>query len=90
MIRVAFRKSTCERIYRLIDSCCAPHRQLDADYSSLDEAIGEAVACIEQRIDQDPHCSLIGAEVRTGNGEWRTCRLPSELLCPLPCAQLAE
>jgi hypothetical protein len=85
MIQVAFRQTTCERVYRLIDSCFDHHRQLDAAYPSLDDAISDAVAWIEQRIDQDPQCSLIGVEVRTGNGDWRTCRLPSELLCPLLC-----
>ncbi|MCP9889339.1 hypothetical protein KBY96_15590 [Cyanobium sp. ATX 6A2] len=85
MTPVAFRQAPTQRVYRLIDSCCEPHRQLDTDYPSLDEAIGDAVAWIEQWIDRDPQCSLIGVELRTANGEWRTCRLPSELLCPLLC-----
>jgi hypothetical protein len=85
MVQVAQRHSTTERVYRLIDGCCIPHRQLDTDYTSLDEAIGEAVAWIEQRSDPDPKVALIGVEVRTGNGEWRTCRLPRELVCPLLC-----
>lgn len=85
MIHIAFRQTTAERVYRLIDSFFDPHPQLDAAYPSLDEAISDAVSWIEHRIEQDPQCSLIGVEVRTGNGEWRTCRLPSELLCPLLC-----
>jgi len=85
MIQVGLQRSTTQRVYRLIDSCCEPHQQLDSDYSSLDDAIGDAVAWIEDGIDSDPQCSLIGVEVRTGNGEWRTCRLPSLLVCPLLC-----
>ena len=85
MIQVPVRQTSSERVFRLIDSCCAPHRQLDTDYPSLEEAIGDAVVWIEQRCDQDPQSSLIGVEVRMGNGEWRTCRLPSELVCPLLC-----
>jgi hypothetical protein len=27
---------------------------------------------------------LIGVEVCSANGDWRTCRLPGPLLCPLP------
>jgi len=35
-----------ERSYRLIDGSCEPHRQLDGQYSSLDEAIADAIAWI--------------------------------------------
>ena len=31
-----------ERCYRLIDAGCEPHRELDAQYSSLDDAIADA------------------------------------------------
>jgi hypothetical protein len=29
--------------------------------------------------------SRIGVEVSTVSGDWRTCRLPGPLLCPLLC-----
>jgi hypothetical protein len=51
--------------YRLIDSGCEPHRQLDGQYTSLEEAIADAIAWVD--------------------GNWRTCRLPGPLLCPLLC-----
>jgi len=72
-----------ERIYRLIDACCEPHQQLDDCYSSLDEAITEAVCWLDQ-ICEEPQQQLIGVEVCTANGDWRTCRLPTQLLCTLP------
>jgi len=74
----------CRRIYRLIDGCCEPHRQLDGLYSSLDEAFSEAIAWL-QAVNIDPLMSLIGVEVTAANGDWRTLRLPESLLCPLSC-----
>jgi hypothetical protein len=32
-----------ERSYRLIDGSCEPHLQLDSHYSSLDDAIDDAI-----------------------------------------------
>jgi hypothetical protein len=72
-----------QRIYRLIDACCEPHQQLDDCYSSLDEAITDAVAWLEQ-ITAEPQQLLIGVEVCAANGDWRTYRLPMPLLCALP------
>jgi len=71
-----------ERRYRLIDGCCEPHAQLDGIYQSIDDAIGEAIAWLLASAGGDQH-SLIGIEVCTGNGDWRTCRLPMPLLCAL-------
>lgn len=73
-----------QRIYRLIDACCEPHRQLDALYASLDEALDDAIVWIEHR-GLDPLLALIGVEVCAANGDWRTCRTPTALLCPLLC-----
>ena len=73
-----------QRLYRLIDACCEPHAQLDAIYVSLDEALNEAISWIEQD-GVDSLRSLIGVEVFTASGDWRTCRMPSTLLCPLLC-----
>lgn len=72
-----------ERSYRLIDGSCEPHRQLDGQYSSLDEAIADAIAWIGDLSEPDHPASLIGVEVISGNGDWRTCRVPAPLLCPL-------
>ncbi|MFM7435661.1 MAG: hypothetical protein ACKOGI_06215 [Vulcanococcus sp.] len=76
------------RLYRLIDGCCEPHRQLDALYSSLEEAIADAVEWLEQGWGEtglDRLFGLIGVEVCAANGDWRTCRLPMPLLTPLLC-----
>ena len=73
-----------QRLYRLIDGCCEPHRQLDALYASLDEAIADAIAWLEQGC-RDSLLALIGVEVCVANGDWRTCRLPMPLLTPLLC-----
>lgn len=73
-----------QRRYRLIDSCCEPHTQIDGLYDSLDEAIGEAIAWLQIH-GLDPLHSRIGVEVSTASGDWRTCRLPGPLLCPLLC-----
>ena len=77
-------KAPGQRRYRLIDACCEPHRQLDGLYPSLDEALSEAIAWIEHD-EVETQRSLIGVEVSTGSGIWRTCRLPGPLLCPLLC-----
>jgi hypothetical protein len=71
-------------LFRLIDSSCEPHCQLDSLYSSLDEAIADAIAWIEPCNGPDPLGALIGVDVRTANGDWRTCRTPVPLLCRLP------
>ena len=76
-----------QRRYRLIDSCCEPHAQIDGLYDSLDEAIGEAIAWLQIH-GLDPLHSRIGVEVSTASGDWRTCRLPGQLLCPLLCSLL--
>jgi hypothetical protein len=72
------------RCYRLIDSSCEPHGQLDDLYSSIDEAIADAIAWVEPLVDRHHPAALIGVEVSTTSGDWRTCRLPAPLLCPLP------
>ena len=72
------------RCYRLIDGGCEPHRELDAYYSSLDEAIADAIAWVEPIAQSNHQGPLIGVEVSTTRGEWRTCRIPGPLLCPLP------
>ena len=71
-----------DRSYRLIDGFCEPHRQLDGRYESLDEALGDAIRWLQQRPDQCED-QLIGVEVSSANGDWRTCRLPAALLCAL-------
>ena len=73
---------TVTRSYRLIDACCEPHPYLDDRYPSLDEALGDAIRWLQQRPDQCED-QLIGVEVSSANGDWRTCRLPAALLCAL-------
>lgn len=77
-------KAPGQRHYRLIDACFEPHRQLDGLYASLDEALSEAIAWIEQDGIETLR-SLIGVEVSTASGIWRTYRMPGLLLCPLLC-----
>ncbi|MEY3751128.1 MAG: hypothetical protein RLZZ11_310 [Cyanobacteriota bacterium] len=72
-----------QRIYRLIDACFEPHQHLDDCYGSLDDAINDAVAWLQQ-VGAEPQQQLIGVEVCAANGDWRTCRLPAPLLCSLP------
>jgi hypothetical protein len=74
-----------ERRYRLIDDCCEPHAQLDGEYQSIDDAISDAIDWVLASTGNQAN-SLIGVEVHTGNGDWRTCRLPAALLCALPAA----
>ena len=73
------------RCYRLIDSGGEPHRQLDGQYSSLDEAIADAIAWVEPFGDHHHASGLIGVDVSTSDGNWRTCRAPGLLLCLLLC-----
>ena len=74
-----------QRCYRLIDSGGEPHGQLDGQYSSMDEAIADAIAWVEPFGDHHHASGLIGVDVSTRDGNWRTCRLPAPLLCPLLC-----
>jgi len=77
-------RQSAERCYRLIDGVCEPHQELDAQYSSLDDAIADAIAWVEPIAASNHPAARIGVEVSTTNGSWRTCRLPGPLLCPLP------
>jgi hypothetical protein len=81
-VRVQHYHVPAERRYRLIDGCCEPHAQLDGEYQSIDDAIGEAIDWLLASTGGDA-TSSIGVEVCTGNGDWRTCRLPMPLLCDL-------
>ncbi|GDX72584.1 hypothetical protein LBMAG39_10170 [Cyanobium sp.] len=61
-------------------------------YASLEEAIADAVAWLEQggmegclEGCRESLLALIGVEVCAANGDWRTCRLPAPLLTPLLC-----
>jgi hypothetical protein len=73
-----------QRCYRLIDGRCEPHGQLDGQYGSVDDALADAITWIGQLGDAEHPANLIGVEVCSGNGDWRTCRLPAQLLCLLP------
>jgi len=73
------------RAYRLIDALCQPHPQLDGLYETVEEALRDAIAWLEG-LGPDADGALIGLEVSTQAGPWRTIRLPSSLLCPLPGA----
>ncbi len=80
-----FTRSQVPPSYRLIDSSCEPHRQLDGQYSSIDEAIADAIAWVTPHADPHHFASMIGVDVSTADGNWRTCRAPGPLLCPLLC-----
>ena len=54
------------RCYRLIDGGCEPHRELDAHYSSLDEAIADAIAWVEPIAESNHQGPLIGVEGYVG------------------------
>ena len=71
------------RAYRLIDAFLQPHPHLDGLYDSIDHAIAEAVGWLDG-LEPDAGQASIGLEVRTSNGDWRTIRIPVQLLCPLP------
>ena len=78
-----FPSGQASRAYRLIDSFCQPHPQLDWHYTSPDEAWIDAVGWLESLGPAGGSC-WIGMEVSTASGDWRTIRLPDLLLCPLP------
>ena len=73
-----------ERCYRLIDGGCEPHRELDAQDSSLDDAIADAIAWGEAITETNHTTALIGRKLSTPKGGWRTSPTPGPLLCPLP------
>ena len=69
-----------QRIYRLIDGLCEPHRQLDALYPTLEAAIADPI-CLLQQTSINPLEHPVRVEVATGTGDWRTLRPPEPLLC---------
>ena len=71
------------RAYRLIDAVSQPHPHLDGRYESIEEAIGEAIGWLDG-LEPEACQASIGLEVSTSNGDWRTIRQPTQLLCPLP------
>ena len=71
------------RAYRLIDAFLQPHPHLDGLYSSIEEAIGDAVGWLDG-LEPKASQASIGLEVSTNNGDWRTIRQPVQLLCPWP------
>ena len=83
---VRYRKASqpIECSYRFFDGSCEPHCQLDGQYNSVDDAIADAIAWIGDHSEPDHPASLIGVEVSSSNGDWRTYRVPAPLLCPLP------
>jgi hypothetical protein len=81
MQRFCTHQTSC--FYRLIDSGCEPHRQLDGQYGRIDEAIADAIAWVEPLGDPNHAAHMIGRDVSIGDGNWRTFRLPGLLLCPL-------
>jgi hypothetical protein len=79
----AFQKAPGHtRAYRLIDTVFRPHPHLDGSYSSLEEALQDAVAWLEALGADGGNCP-IGLEVSTPSGDWRTIRQPDLLLCPM-------
>jgi len=76
------RSPLSDRSYRLIDRFCEPHPQLDGRYPSIDEALADAIGWLQLNSVHSAE-QLIGVEVSSANGEWRTCRLPALLLCVL-------
>ena len=77
-----------ERCYRLIDGGCEPHRELDAQYSSLDDAIADAIAWVEAITESNHPAALIGVEVSTTKGG--LAHLPYAWSFALPVAALTE
>ena len=69
-----------QRIYRLIDGLCEPHRQLDALYPSLEAAVDDAIGWLQQS-SINPLEHPVGVEVATASGDRRTLRCPEPLLC---------
>ena len=76
--------SLSPRAYRLIDSLCQPHPQLDGLYDSVEEALRDAITWLEG-LGPEASGAMIRLEVSTRAGLWRTIRLPATLLCPLVC-----
>ena len=69
-----------QRISGLSEGLGEPHRQLDALYPSLEEAIEDAIGWLQQS-SINPLEHPVGVEVATGTGDWRTLRSPEPLLC---------
>ena len=79
-----------ERFYRLIDAGWEPHRELDAHYSSLDDALADAIAWVEAITESNHHAALIGVEVSTTQGGWRTCSTSTSTAAPSVADRLKQ
>ena len=73
------------KAYRLVDALLRPHPQLDGLYDSIDEAFRDAIAWLESS-GAEAATTAIGLDVSTESGQWRTIRLPTLLLCPMPAS----
>lgn len=69
-----------QKLYRLVDGLCEPHRQLDALYPSLESALDDAIGWL-QNSSINPVEHPVGVEVATASGDWRTLRSPEPLFC---------
>ena len=69
-----------QKLYRLIDGLCEPHRQLDTLYPSLESAVDDAIGWLQQS-NINPIEHPVGVEVVTESGDWRTLRSPEPLFC---------
>ncbi|MEB3199395.1 MAG: hypothetical protein VKK62_02555 [Synechococcaceae cyanobacterium] len=69
-------------VYRLVERPGLPHPCLDDVYDSLDAAMGDALSWWQGCRGPSGSGCLLGVEVRTRNGDWRTLQLQP---CPSPC-----
>jgi hypothetical protein len=74
------------RCYRLIDSAGEPHRQLDGQYSSLDEAIADAIAWLEPLADANRKPPRAAGVLRSSRG-LRAQRSDEASRAATPCFQ---
>jgi hypothetical protein len=72
--------------YRLIDNAGEPHRQLDGHYSSLDEAIADAIAWLEPLADANRKPPRAAGVLRSSRG-LRAQRSDEASRAATPCFQ---
>lgn len=82
-VRLMVSLQPAARAYRLIDAFLQPHPHLDGHYDTIEDAIGDAVGWLAG-LEPPAAQASIGLEVSTSHGEWRTIRIPAQLLCSLP------
>jgi hypothetical protein len=79
------RPAAAPRRFRVVERPGLPHRFLDGSYETVEEAWGDAMGWWRGCCGELAGTCILGVEVSTVAGEWRTLRMQP---CRGPCRRL--